>query len=185
MARMNWDRVRRARGLDRPRLESDEPSYLLTNDARFGKTNVEPPTHRTQSGPTPHRIRKMQSRALVEQLPRRAFVAEKATRESWLAMLQRLSELPDARQYSALGFYTGTLHRMHAGEGSIAMACNLDSDLPHLQRPRCVRGLDDVLGELAKDVRWAESFILIGTQGFSKKELRALGGATARSRFLN
>ena len=196
MAKMNWDRVRRERGLDRPPLEEDEPPWMISEESRRkqGASNMPSRTKGSQSQHSRNRkasdslahYRQGQKaaakrrRQAIGKLPSGAFAPAGATREAWAMLLQRLTDLPEPRRLSAIGWYSGTRHVLRIGGGTVEMRCDVDNPALGKREPRLVQNLNAVLTEMARDVRWTEGFVLLGPQSFSKKELRALGAVNAQ-----
>ena len=196
MAKMNWDRVRRERGLDRAPLEADEPAWMISEESRRKQGSPKAPSRKV-TDPSPRRQTRRNSdtlaqhrqaqkaaakrrRQAVGRLPSGAFAPADATREAWALLLQRLTVLPEPRRLSAIGWYSATRHVLKIGGGAIEMSCDVDNPAFRKREPRRVYGLDAVLKEMARDIRWAEGFILLGPQNFSKKELRVLGAISAQ-----
>lgn len=192
---MNWDRVRRERGLDRTPLEADEPPWMISEESRrkLGSSST-PPRHKTrhsqkQPFKSHNSLKQFEQaqkaaakrrRRAVAQLPSGAFAPADSTREAWELLLQRMTDLPESRRFSAIGWYSATRHVLEIGGGTIRMSCDVDDPAYSKRQPRRVVGLEAVLTEMARDVRWTEGFILLGPKNFSKQELRVLGAISAQ-----
>lgn len=127
---------------------------------------------------------KGRARQQVQNLPKRAFAAASPTRDAWANLLRNLLELPKEREFSAICWFSGIRHRLTVGAGSITMACDIDSKTALSRGRRRVEGLNNVLAVMAEETRWTKGFFLLGGYGFSKKELRELGGMSARRSLL-
>jgi hypothetical protein len=116
----------------------------------------------------------------VTEVPKSAFAPAEPTRAAWALLLQRIADLPEERRFSAIGWFSAKRHVLTIGGGRISMSCDVDNHALGNRQPRRVEGLAGVLKEMAGDVNWTQGFILLGPRGFSKQELRQLGGVSAR-----
>lgn len=193
---MNWDRVRRERGLDREPLTADEPQWMISEESRRRAGSASKPTRKSSGrlakksnvrrksltneqrpGTKTGAKRRLNS---VTEVPKSAFAPAEPTRAAWAQLLQRIADLPEERRFSAIEWFSAKRHVLTIGGGRISMTCDVDNPALGNRQPRRVEGLAGVLKEMAGDANWTQGFILLGPRGFTKQELRQLGGVSAR-----